>query len=151
MARGDKRGERAAPRAGNGGNGKGKRPSLPPRTPLPLRGLAGLGLLAALASAGVFGLLPPLLAIVLGGLNVATLATYALDKRAAVVGNWRTPERTLHLLALAGGWPAALVAQQLLRHKTSKPGFQRLFWLSVAGNLALLATLAWITGALPLR
>ena len=37
--------------------------------------------------------------------SLATFAAYALDKRAAEKGNWRTSESTLHLLALAGGWP----------------------------------------------
>ncbi len=72
------------------------------------------------------------------GLSVLTFAAYAFDKAAAKAGRWRTPEQTLHLLALAGGWPGALLAQQWLRHKTSKPRFIAIFWLTLALNVGTL-------------
>lgn len=75
-------------------------------------------------------------------LNLLTFALYARDKHAARTGQWRTPENTLHLLGLLGGWPAAWVAQRLLRHKTSKASFQVRYWLTVVGNLACVA--AWV-------
>ena len=53
------------------------------------------------------------------------------DKRRALRNGWRTPEARLHLLELLGGWPGALIAQQLLRHKTRKLSFQLVFWLIV--------------------
>ena len=68
-------------------------------------------------------------------MSLATFIVYALDKRAARLGQWRVAEATLHGLALACGWPGALLAQQLLRHKSAKPGFRRLFWLSVLLNI----------------
>lgn len=61
---------------------------------------------------------------------------YAIDKSAARRGTWRTPERTLHLLALAGGWPGALLAQRQLRHKTAKLPFRITFWATVVLNVA---------------
>jgi uncharacterized membrane protein YsdA (DUF1294 family)/cold shock CspA family protein len=64
---------------------------------------------------------------------VAFLA-YAADKSAARRQAWRTPESTLHLLALAGGWPGALLAQQLLRHKSTKAEFRTVFWATVVLN-----------------
>ena len=70
-------------------------------------------------------------------LNVITLVVYGKDKWAAKHQRWRTPERTLHLLALLGGWPGAILAQTLFSHKTSKRSFQRLFWLSVLCNLLM--------------
>ncbi|MCE3261506.1 MAG: hypothetical protein K0R43_585 [Pseudoduganella sp.] len=79
--------------------------------------------------------------------SAACLIAYARDKQAARQARPRTPERTLLLLGLAGGWPGALVAQQLLRHKSVKPSFQRKFWLTVVLNgAALLAALqaGWI-------
>ena len=73
--------------------------------------------------------------------SAVTMIVYALDKNAAVKGRWRTKESTLHLLALAGGWPGAWIAQRLFRHKTRKGSFIVAFWLSVVFNLA---ALAWI-------
>ena len=66
---------------------------------------------------------------------VAFLA-YAIDKSAARAGRWRTPEASLHWLSLACGWPGALVAQQLLRHKLSKSTFVSTYWGTVAINIA---------------
>lgn len=73
--------------------------------------------------------------------SVACFIAYALDKSAARKGRRRTPERTLLLLGLAGGWPGALAAQQLLRHKSAKTSFLAKFWLTVVLNLAALAAL----------
>ena len=70
-----------------------------------------------------------------------TFAVYARDRRAAIGGGRRTSERTLHWLALAGGWPGALLAQRLLRHKTRKPFFRTMLWLTVALHVVALAVL----------
>jgi uncharacterized membrane protein YsdA (DUF1294 family)/cold shock CspA family protein len=70
----------------------------------------------------------------LGGLcllNLLTFGFYAWDKNAARKGQWRTPEQHLHLLALAGGWPAAWWAQQWLRHKSRKATFRTMYWVTV--------------------
>jgi len=72
---------------------------------------------------------------------VITFTAYALDKSAARRGRWRTRESTLHLLSLAGGWPGALVAQQWLRHKSSKQSFLRVFRVTVLLNCAALGWL----------
>ena len=60
---------------------------------------------------------------------------YAHDKAAAQENEWRTPEGTLLMLGLVGGWPGAIVAQQMLRHKTSKVSFRIAFWLTVLVNV----------------
>ena len=73
--------------------------------------------------------------------SVATFIAYAIDKSAATRGTWRTPESSLHLLALAGGWPGALLAQQLLRHKSTKAEFRQVFWATVVLNVAALILL----------
>lgn len=79
--------------------------------------------------------------------SAACFIAYALDKSAARQGRRRTPERTLLLLGLAGGWPGGLAAQRLLRHKSSKSSFLARFWLTVALNLAALAALqaGWVS------
>lgn len=69
-------------------------------------------------------------------LSLVTFLAYALDKSAARHGRWRTQENTLHLMALAGGWPGALLAQQVLRHKSSKQPFRAVFWMTMVLNLA---------------
>jgi uncharacterized membrane protein YsdA (DUF1294 family) len=58
-------------------------------------------------------------------------------------GRWRTPENHLHLLSLAGGWPAAWLAQQAMRHKSSKHQFRTVYWLTVLLHCAALAL--WVT------
>jgi uncharacterized membrane protein YsdA (DUF1294 family)/cold shock CspA family protein len=79
---------------------------------------------------------PPLvLAAIYLGVSVVTFIAYALDKSAARRDARRTPEGTLHMLALAGGWPGALLAQQSLRHKSSKTEFQTVFWCTVILNI----------------
>ena len=68
-------------------------------------------------------------------LSALTYVLYAKDKRAASQDLRRTPEQTLHWLALLGGWPGALLAQARLRHKTQKQPFKTLLWLTIIGHL----------------
>jgi uncharacterized membrane protein YsdA (DUF1294 family)/cold shock CspA family protein len=80
---------------------------------------------------------PPLwIAAIYGAASVITFMAYAVDKSAATQGAWRTSESTLHFLALACGWPGALLAQQLLRHKSTKAEFRATFWATVVLNVA---------------
>ena len=71
--------------------------------------------------------------------SLVTLLVYGWDKRRAGKGGRRVPESTLHLLALFGGWPGALVARPLFRHKTKKQPFSAIFWVIGALHVA-----AWI-------
>ena len=77
--------------------------------------------------------------------SLGALVAYWLDKRAAAKGRWRTREKTLHLLALAGGWPGALLAQRWLRHKTRKRAFQAITWLIVALHVVGWGFVLWRT------
>ena len=77
-------------------------------------------------------------------LSVITFVVYALDKHAAQTGRWRTPESTLHLLELAGGWPGAWIAPQTLRHKSRKPGYRVVFWVMVVLHAAALVAWCWM-------
>ncbi len=82
-----------------------------------------------------------LVALVCALLSLVTYLVYALDKSAARRRRHRVPERTLHLLSLLGGWPGALLAQYTLRHKTAKPRFLFVFWLTVLGHVGTVTAL----------
>lgn len=83
--------------------------------------------------------------------SALTYLVYWMDKSAAESGASRVAERNLHLLALIGGWPGAMLAQQILRHKSVKAGFRAVFWLTVVLNLAVFAWLFTQSGAAALR
>jgi len=96
----------------------------------------------ALVAAAVRGVLP---FAVLGFYAVASLVAFVMyvwDKISAEKGSRRTPENTLHLFALIGGWPGALLAQRRYRHKTRKLSFRRVFWMTVALNCVALGVIA---------
>ena len=81
----------------------------------------------------------------LAGLNLATLWLYAADKNAARRGQWRIAEKQLHLLSVLGGWPAAWLAQQNMRHKSSKTAFRAVYWATIVLHCAALAGfLHWV-------
>lgn len=101
-----------------------------------LLALAGLFLAVAVGVA-VTGYLPPAVPGLYLGASLVTFFMYRRDKRAARAGQWRTAESTLQMLALFGGWPGALMAQRILRHKSSKASFQLVFWFIVALNTAV--------------
>lgn len=63
--------------------------------------------------------------------SATTFMAYGYDKMQARNAQWRVRETTLQLLALAGGWPGALLGMHYFQHKTRKTGFQIMFWLTV--------------------
>lgn len=83
--------------------------------------------------------------------SVLTFLIYGQDKAAARKNQWRTSERTLHIFGLLGGWPGALIAQQVFRHKSSKTSFQIVFWLTVFANIGVLVWFLTPHGAAFLR
>jgi len=50
----------------------------------------------------------------------------------------------LHFMAVIGGWPGALVAQEVFRHKSRKLSFRLVLWTTVALNCGALAWLTWM-------
>jgi uncharacterized membrane protein YsdA (DUF1294 family) len=129
-----------------------RRNSCPPRHPFPpiVGGflLAGAVLTAATAWLLVARLQFGALMAYLAGVNLTTLGAYFYDKSVAgsAAGLWRVPEAVLHLLALAGGTPAALAGQHLLRHKTRKTNFQLWFWAIVILQAVAIGAWLWETG-----
>ena len=93
-------------------------------------------------AAVIAGLLPFSVLLLYVAASGITFLVYALDKSAARRDRWRTRESTLHLLGVIGGWPGALAAQRLLRHKSAKPSFRAVFWLTVAVNVGVVGWLA---------
>ncbi|WP_203579178.1 DUF1294 domain-containing protein [Microbacterium hibisci] len=123
-----------------------ERPGRDLSKPLP----SALSWIVLLVFAGAFAIayvgfdLPWWLLAVYGGASVVAFAAYGLDKAAARRGAGRVPEQTLLILGLVGGWPGALVAQQLFRHKTRKRTFRRAFWGTVGVNLLVLGAYLYI-------
>ncbi len=72
-------------------------------------------------------------------MSTISFLAYAADKEAAKRRRWRVSEGQLHLLDILGGWPGAIMAQQLLRHKTAKARYRIAFWITVLINCMLLA------------
>ena len=95
----------------------------------------------AVAATALLGRLPLVVPVVYIGTSLLTFSVYAWDKAAAQNNRWRTPESHLHILALACGWPGALLAQQVLRHKSSKQPFRIVCWMTVLLNCT---ALAWV-------
>lgn len=124
-------------RAVRGARRRPAEPSSPAGGMTPLW-IAISGWLALLGIAFTTGRVPAVAFALLAGLNLLTFAAYAFDKQAAQRGRWRTPESQLHLLELLGGWPAAGLAQQLLRHKRSKASYRRSYVAMVALHLVAL-------------
>lgn len=74
-------------------------------------------------------------------LNLLTFTIYGIDKWKAIHGYWRISEKTLLLLALAGGSVGALFAMYFFRHKTK----HKKFVYGVPGILALqVAAAGWL-------
>ncbi len=82
-------------------------------------------------------------------LSGITFGVYGFDKRRARRGGRRVRERTLHLLALLGGWPGALLGRRHFHHKTLKRGFSAVLYATVLLHLALWAWVGYrlVSGA----
>ncbi|MGH8852857.1 MAG: DUF1294 domain-containing protein [Telluria sp.] len=103
--------------------------------------LVALGFIAFLAACVLTGKLPLVALLACLGLSALAFLAYAADKSAARRGRRRIPESSLHLVALVGGWPGALVAQQVLRHKSKKESFRKTFWVTVVVHCCALGWL----------
>jgi len=114
------------------------------KLPLDARTAAVAVFLILLVAAWLAGGFAAGVALVYAVASTVAFGMYALDKKAARADRWRIPEINMHLVALAGGWPGALLAQRMFRHKTRKQPFQMLFKATVVVNIA---GLAWLTAS----
>jgi uncharacterized membrane protein YsdA (DUF1294 family)/cold shock CspA family protein len=96
---------------------------------------------AALAGAAFTGRLTMTVLASYAAMSVFAFIAYGFDKAAATSGRQRTPEATLHGLGLLCGWPGALLAQRVFRHKSRKRAFQSTFWGTVIINIIILMPL----------
>lgn len=97
-----------------------------------------VGYIIAIALLRLFEYLPTGILPITLLMNAMSYWFYAQDKEAAQLGNRRVPENTLHLLSFLGGWPAAWLAQQKLRHKTQKQPFRQIYFCTIAFNIILI-------------
>jgi len=67
--------------------------------------------------------------------SLATFVLYAIDKYQSTTNGQRIPENILNLIALLGGWPGGIVAQEFLRHKSKKKSFRTTFFIMVSLNI----------------
>ena len=112
-----------------------------PRSGIALPIAFAMSFLIALAALVAVGWLEMSWLALYYGASIITYGVYARDKTAAQNAGWRTPEPTLHLMSLVGGWPGALIAQVLLRHKTRKPSFLIGYWFTVIVNCIALGVI----------
>lgn len=89
-------------------------------------------------AASLFYAMLPIVLCIYGVLSVVALAMYAWDKSCAIRGRRRIPEKTLHLVSLLGGWPGAVIGQQLCKHKRRKLPF-----MLVTALIVLLHAAGW--------
>lgn len=98
-----------------------------------------LAYLCIVSFLALHGLIPKSLSWWIFGVNAITAIFYVNDKTMSRIKNAsRTPERNLHLMGILGGWPAALLAIQILRHKSSKPDYIFTVWATAVANIGIL-------------
>ena len=139
------------PRAANATLAGDRLPEKTKRTNSTVSTIGAAFFLVIVAISALTAKVPPLILAVYVVGSLFTFIIYAVDKSAAKNGEWRTKENTLHLLSLAGGWPGALVAQQILRHKSKKQSFRSAFWVTVFINCGAFIWLLTPTGAAALQ
>ncbi len=88
-------------------------------------------------------MLMPIILTAYSAMSVITFIAFWRDERAASRKAWRTPEATLHLLELLGGWPGALLGQRVLRHKSSKTSYRFTLWCINALHIAAWSAWWW--------
>ena len=83
----------------------------------------------------------PLYLCWLGTTSAVLFALYGYDKAQAMSKNRRVPEKTLHMLTLAGGFLGGIIGRVLFRHKTLKWQFTLVTFLSTVLHGYIIYTL----------
>ena len=109
-----------------------------------------MSFLIALAALAAVGWLEMSWLALYYGASIITYGCYSRDKTAAQNAGRRTRESKLHLMSLVGGWPGALIAQVVLRHKTRKPSFLVGYWFTVIVNCIALGVIV-VKGVSPVK
>ena len=100
--------------------------------------ILGISYILILAALVLMGWLSGMMVLLVSLINVLTYWCYAQDNEAQQMGKQGIPEYVLHILAFLGGWPAAWLAQQKLRHKTQKQPFRQIYFCTIGFHLLLL-------------
>ena len=64
-----------------------------------------------------------LILIYVAVMSLIAFAAFGLDKYKAKADKWRTPEKTLFILAIIGGGIGAFLGMRVFRHKTKHKQF----------------------------
>ncbi|MCX5690364.1 MAG: DUF1294 domain-containing protein [Planctomycetota bacterium] len=70
-------------------------------------------------------------------MSLITYVSFAIDKRRAINGSWRTRESTLQLMELLGGWPGAVLAMMVIRHKTKDAKYRMIHHLIIGLHVVI--------------
>jgi len=71
-------------------------------------------------------------------INFASGIVFLHDKHAAIKNQRRIPERTLHLLEIAGGVFAIFLLMYTIHHKNRKFGYYGVTWVVMIGWIVVL-------------
>lgn len=76
--------------------------------------------------------------------SAVTYALFAYDKLRAKRGQRRVSEFTLHVFEALGGWPGALLAMRVHRHKSSKWSYRIVCYAIVLAHVGAAGAAWWV-------
>jgi uncharacterized membrane protein YsdA (DUF1294 family) len=76
--------------------------------------------------------------------NLLLFSIYGVDKKQAIIGGRRIPEKLFHYLAATGGFIGGFIGRYFFRHKTRKPVF--IWILTASAILHFTGWFAWLNG-----
>ena len=93
--------------------------------------------------AGVRAMLIKIILLQYAIFSIVSAVMHAADKRRAVRNKRRIPERSLHSMELVGGWPGAILATRMLKHKTNIPRYMWTLYGIGAAHVVAWSLLLW--------